>query len=143
MATSDTIKAVQMFVDAFNKRDAEALMAICHPRVLYTLDDNYPTHTPAYVRTAIEATFKRAGPQAFYTCATHDDEPIAILWAPDKKTRQAAPIRVTNFNAFGGKIRLITDSTNPAKLARVKGDPPAELLPKEPKPATETWSEGA
>ncbi len=135
MATADTVDAVQSFIAAFNKRDVDALVAMCHERVLYTLDDNHPTHTPDFLRSAIEMTLKKAGPQATYAYSTHDGEPIAVLWAPDRKTKAPAVVRVTNFNAFQGKIRLITDSTSPGKLARVKCDPPEALLPKKPEPA--------
>ena len=135
MATVDTVDAVRSFITAFNTRDVDALVAMCHERVLYTLDDNYPTYTPDFLRNAIEMTLKRAGPKALYAYATHDGEPVAVLWAPDRKTKAPAVIRVTNFNAFDGKIRLITDSTSPGKLARVTCEPPDELVQREPEAA--------
>jgi hypothetical protein len=107
------------FVDAFNARDLDAVLAIVHEDV-ETPDT--PGDGAASLAEELEAIWERS-PEAILTRAFLDDRPCAVAWRPDEDGCWCRAALVS-FDADAGLLTVVAVPDDADALDRAEADDP-------------------
>ncbi|MEX2619233.1 MAG: hypothetical protein WD250_03340 [Egibacteraceae bacterium] len=107
------------FVDGFNARDLDALLALVHDEIE---TPDLPGDGLAVLREELEAIWERS-PGAFLTAAFLDGVPCAVAWLPDEDSCWSRAALVT-FAADDGLLSVVGVPDDADGLDRAEADDP-------------------
>jgi hypothetical protein len=110
------------FVDGFNARDVEAILAIVHADV--ECPDMPAGDGAALLAEELEAIWERA-PEAFLTRGLLDGLPVAVAWRPDEEGRWTRAALVC-LVATDGLLSVVALPDDVDALERAETDDPPE-----------------